>query len=270
MAFFIRIELSRTIYMDKVSIPNNFSHNFQNNTSAEENFALANPTAITYEDIYLKRINAINDNPIDIRLPLENIWNVIIKRSFDILISFILIVIILSWLIPLLAILIKLDSRGPIFFLQKRNKNGGYIFTCIKFRSMFVNKEADILVASENDKRITRLGKFLRNNHIDEIPQLLNVFIGDMSIIGPRPHMTSENIIYENLLPEYAYRHTVKPGITGLAQSLGNFGSTLDLEKVKERVHLDILYINKWSFSMDIKILYRTSLIMFGLAAPDK
>lgn len=135
---------------------------------------------------------------------------------------------------------------------------------------MFVNKDADILVACENDKRITRFGKFLRNYHIDELPQLFNVLIGDMSIIGPRPHMISENIMYANLLQEYAYRHTVKPGIAGLAQSLGNFGSTHDLEKVKERVRLDILYINKWSLSMDIKILYRTSLIMLGFVELNK
>ena len=129
---------------------------------------------------------------------------------------------------------------------------------------MFVNEDADTLVASENDKRITRIGKILRKYHIDELPQLFNVLTGDMSVIGPRPHMVSENIMYERLLQNYDYRHTVKPDITGLAQSLGNFGSTSDLEKVKERVRLDIEYINKWSFSMDIKILYRTSLIMLA------
>jgi putative colanic acid biosynthesis UDP-glucose lipid carrier transferase len=155
--------------MDKFSIPNNFSPSFQDISTAEVQF--------TYEDIYLNQGRVT-------RHPLENNRNLIIKRSFDILVSSFLIVFILSWLIPLLAILIKLDSRGPVFFFQKRNKNGGGIFTCIKFRSMIVNKDADTLVACENDKRITRFGKFLRNNHIDELPQLFNVMAGDMSIIG--------------------------------------------------------------------------------------
>ncbi|MDB5199370.1 MAG: hypothetical protein JWO92_1333 [Chitinophagaceae bacterium] len=255
--------------MDKISLPGNFSQSFPDISSKEENFTAINPVRITCENIYLNRENLNTQLP-GSTIPLENIWNFIIKRCFDVLLSLILIVFILSWLIPLLAILIKLDSRGPIFFLQKRNKNGGRLFTCIKFRSMFVNKDADTLVACENDKRITRFGKFLRNYHVDELPQLFNVLTGDMSIIGPRPHMISENLLYGNLLPEYTYRHTVKPGITGLAQSLGNFGSTNSLEKVKERVRLDILYINKWSLGMDIKILFRTSLIMLGFAEINK
>ena len=244
--------------MDKVSVTNNFSRSFTN-LSVEEDLVAVTPLQIAY-GIY----------SIPGSVPLENTWNAGIKRCFDIIVSLVLIAGILSWLIPLLAILIKLDSRGPVFFLQKRNKNGGRFFTCIKFRSMFVNEEADTLVASENDKRITRVGKILRRYHIDELPQLLNVLTGDMSVIGPRPHMVSENIIYENLLQNYDYRHTVKPGITGLAQSLGNFGSTSDLEKVKERVRLDIQYINSWSFGMDIKILYRTALIIFGFMELNK
>ena len=247
--------------MDKVSMPDNFSRTFTNSSPAEDNLSIS-ALQITCNDIHF----SYHGNSI----PLQNTWNVFIKRCFDVMISLVLIVLILSWLIPLLAILIKLDSNGPVFFLQKRNKNGGRLFTCIKFRSMFVNKDADVLVACENDKRITRLGKILRNYHIDELPQLFNVLIGDMSIIGPRPHMISENIIFGNLLQEYDYRHTVKPGITGLAQSLGNFGSSHDLEKVRERVQLDIQYINKWSFSMDMKILYRTSLIMLGLMELNK
>lgn len=239
--------------MDKI-LPDNFS-GYTDLTSTAENFTAVFP--ITSNNKTLCSI------PVS-RVPLEIKWNCIIKRSIDILISMLLIVSILSWLIPMLAIIIKMDSRGPVFFLQKRNKSGGRIFTCIKFRSMLVNKDADILVARENDSRITRVGKILRKYHIDELSQLLNVLIGDMSLIGPRPHMIVENKMYESLLQNYKMRHTVKPGITGLAQSMGNFGSTNDLERVKQRTHLDILYINKWSLGMDLKILMRTGLLLFG------
>ncbi len=194
--------------------------------------------------------------------PLETRFNRIVKRSFDMLLAALFIVCILSWLIPLLAILIKLDSKGPVFFLQKRSGLNGNTFTCIKFRSMFMNEEADKLAEQENDSRITSLGKFLRKWHIDELPQLFNVFMGDMSLVGPRPYMVHENNVFENLFNGYAYRYKVKPGITGYAQSQGNFGNTRDLRKLKQRIHLDVLYIQKWSAGMDIKILVRTFKMM--------
>ena len=248
--------------MDKIYIPDNFPRTFPDISPAEEKAISLNHLVTANPHIgYLQPCGFVKTLP---GTPLKNKLNLIVKRAFDIIISLLLITTILAWLIPLLDILIKLDSRGPVFFLQKRNKNGGRLFTCIKFRSMFINKEADILVASENDKRVTRFGKFLRKYHIDELPQLLNVLIGDMSIIGPRPHMVSENIMYGRLLQEYDYRHSVKPGITGLAQSYGNFGATTDLWKVKERTDLDIRYINTWSLKMDIKILCRTFLLMTG------
>ena len=249
--------------MDKIPIPGNFSQTFTAISSVEESAAI-NHLSISHQHVRYSEVAILDREVPNLNIPLGNLWNIIIKRGFDILISSILIVAVLSWLIPLLAILIKLDSRGPVFFLQKRNKDGGRLFTCIKFRSMFVNKEADILIACENDKRITRFGKFLRKYHIDELPQLFNVLIGDMSIIGPRPHMVSENIIYGNLFREYDLRHSVRPGITGLAQSYGNFGATTDMEKVKERMVLDIQYISNWSLKMDIKILCRTLLLMLG------
>jgi lipopolysaccharide/colanic/teichoic acid biosynthesis glycosyltransferase len=196
--------------------------------------------------------------------PLEKIHNKATKRGFDIILSVILIITILSWLIPLFAILIKLDSRGPVFFRQKRNRNGGKLFTCIKFRTMVVNEEADLRAARHNDERITGFGKFLRHHHLDELPQLFNVLLGDMSVIGPRPYMVKENLYYESLVEAYSHRHTIKPGITGLAQSFGYFGSLHDLGKVKERVDLDIIYINNWSLGMDVKILYRTFMMAFG------
>jgi lipopolysaccharide/colanic/teichoic acid biosynthesis glycosyltransferase len=185
------------------------------------------------------------------RSPLEKKINLLLKTVFDILLALLLSVLILSWLIPVMALLIKVDSRGPVFFLQKRNKKNGKIFTCIKFRSMHQ-------FAGRHNKQITRLGRFLRYYHIDELPQLLNVLLGDMSVIGPRPHMISENLKYSGLVERYDYRHQVKPGITGLAQSLGNFGAIKDLKKVEERTRLDIEYIKNWSFGMDLRIIYRT------------
>jgi lipopolysaccharide/colanic/teichoic acid biosynthesis glycosyltransferase len=201
--------------------------------------------------------------------PLTKLHNHFTKRVFDLLLSVILISTILIWLIPVFAIMIILDSPGPVFFRQKRNGQGGKLFSCIKFRTMLVNDDADHLAARINDERVTRIGKFLRHYHLDELPQLFNVLLGDMSVIGPRPYMVKENVYYESLLEEYSHRHSIKPGITGLAQSYGYFGSWYDLEKVKERVDLDIMYIHKWSLGMDIKILYRTFIMILGVKPGD-
>ena len=186
------------------------------------------------------------------------------KRVIDIVFSSLVIIFILSWLLPIIAVCIKLTSKGPIFFFQKRNKKNGGVFTCIKFRTMVVNKEADVLPASHNDYRITRLGRILRNYHLDELPQLFNVLKGDMSLIGPRPHMFTDNIKYEELFDFYVHRYSVKPGITGLAQVRGYVGSTEDAEKMKQRVKLDIFYIRHWSPALDTKIIFRTFLKMLG------
>jgi putative colanic acid biosysnthesis UDP-glucose lipid carrier transferase len=193
-----------------------------------------------------------------INQPLDIGFNKSLKRSFDILFSIIMVVGVLSWLIPIIAILIWLDSRGPVFFLQKRNKRNGELFTCIKFRSMIVNTNADILPASWNDKRITRIGRFLRNYYIDELPQFFNVLFGDMSVIGPRPHMVSDNLRYQEQIDHYAYRHKIKPGITGLAQVLGYVGATENIQKIKERVGMDIFYLRHWSFRLDLLITWKT------------
>ncbi|HTB53551.1 MAG TPA: sugar transferase [Ferruginibacter sp.] len=190
--------------------------------------------------------------------PLDDTHNKILKRCFDIILSIIIIIGILSWLMPIIALAIWIDSRGPIFFLQKRNKRGEELFTCIKFRSMVVNADADILPAGRNDKRITAIGTFLRNHYIDELPQFFNVLIGDMSIIGPRPHMVSDNIKYEKEIDHYNYRHKGKPGITGLAQVLGYVGTATNVQEIKDRVGLDIFYLRHWSLRLDIIILYRT------------
>ena len=193
-----------------------------------------------------------------IDLPLDKGANRFIKRVADVFFAVIVIVTVLFWFIPLMAILIKLDSRGPVFFLQKRNKRNGGQFTCIKFRSMIVNNEADILPAGKFDKRITGIGKLIRKNYIDELPQFFNVLWGDMSVIGPRPHMLSDNMKYEELIDAYDYRHKVKPGITGLAQVMGYVGVTDDVREMKSRVNMDIFYLRHWSVRMDLVILLRT------------
>ena len=193
-----------------------------------------------------------------IKLPLDGFIKRFVKRSTDIFLSAIVIVGVLSWLVPLMALLIKLDSRGPVFFLQKRNKRGGKTFTCIKFRSMIENEDADMLQASADDERITKLGRFLRNHYLDELPQFFNVLLGDMSLIGPRPHMVSDNNKYEELIEFYDYRHKVKPGITGLSQALGYVGETRNIQAMRDRVQLDIFYVRHWSLPLDLKIIWHT------------
>jgi putative colanic acid biosynthesis UDP-glucose lipid carrier transferase len=188
--------------------------------------------------------------------PLDNLSTRIAKRIVDILFSTLFIVGILSWLIPVMALLIKIDSGGAVFFLQKRNKRNGRVFTCIKFRSMYENDEADSLPATAGDERITRLGRFIRKYYIDELPQFFNVWIGDMSFIGPRPHMVSDNNKYENLIEYYNYRHKVKPGITGLSQAMGYVGEIKNIQHMRNRVQLDIFYVRHWSPSLDLKILF--------------
>ena len=195
-------------------------------------------------------------------LPLDRKAIRIIKRSGDVLFSLVIILGILSWLLPIMALLIRLDSKGPVFFLQKRSGRNKKLFTCIKFRSMVVNSESDLRAALPDDERITRLGKFLRNHYLDELPQFLNVLMGDMSLIGPRPHMISDNLTYQDTIGHYDFRYKVKPGITGLAQVLGFAGPVDDIQKMKDRVQLDIFYIRHWSFTLDMKIIFRTALKM--------
>jgi putative colanic acid biosynthesis UDP-glucose lipid carrier transferase len=207
----------------------------------------------------LKKFVRIKDNTtLLFQLPLDNPSSRIIKRTADIIISTVVIIGILSWLTPILALLIRLDSKGPVFFLQKRNKKAGGVFTCIKFRSMIENDEADNLQASSYDERITRLGRFLRHHYIDELPQFFNVWLGDMSFIGPRPHMISDNNKYEGLIEFYDFRHRVKPGITGLSQVMGYVGETKHLQAMKDRVQLDSFYVRHWTIGLDLRIFWHT------------
>ena len=177
------------------------------------------------------------------------------KRIFDIFLSFIAIVFILSWLLPILAIFIKLDSKGPVFFIQKRVGAFGKIFSCIKLRSMVVNADANLVQAQQNDPRITRFGKFLRFSCLDELPQFFNVLIGDMSVVGPRPHMIKDCKEFSKLVKHYDSRNSVKPGITGIAQVKGYRGKTEDYFDVSHRYKWDMFYVRNSSLSLDIKIV---------------
>lgn len=182
------------------------------------------------------------------------------KRIFDICFSALFIIGILSWLLPLMAILVKLSSPGPVFFVQKRIGRGGKSFTCYKLRTMVINRQADTQQASENDSRITGLGWFLRKSNIDEFPQFFNVLMGDMSLVGPRPHMYSDCAKFASMLPGYKFRNMVKPGVTGLAQVKGYHGPTTTRNSVLMRYHWDNYYIRNIGMVLDLKIIYQTTI----------
>jgi len=191
-------------------------------------------------------------------IPLDEARNQFIKRIFDLFSSFIFLILIFSWLFPLIAILIKIDSKGPIFFIQKRHGERNRPFGCIKFRTMIFERNADFIQAAKNDSRITNVGKFLRKSSIDELPQFLNVLTGSMSLIGPRPHPIKLNEDFAEKIHILMSRHYIKPGITGLAQCMGYRGETRELSDMENRVRLDRYYIENWSFWLDIKIIFLT------------
>ena len=191
-------------------------------------------------------------------IPLDYLGARFLKRLFDIFFSSLVILFIISWLFPILYILIKLNSKGPAFFRQKRTGINNKIFTCIKFRSMCLNDEADVKQASSGDNRITALGKFLRKTSIDEFPQFFNVLLGQMSIVGPRPHMLKHTEQYSKLIEYYKERLYVKPGITGWAQVSGFRGETEELWKMEKRVEYDMFYLENWTFWWDVKIIIMT------------
>lgn len=192
------------------------------------------------------------------RTPLELYPNKFIKRSFDILFSLIIIIFVMLWLFPIVAIIIKLESKGPVFFKQKRNGLYFEEFECYKFRSMVVNEDADVLQAQKNDTRITRFGKFLRKTSIDEMPQFFNVLLGDMSVCGPRPHMLTFTNQYAGDIDRYKVRHFVKPGITGMAQTHGYRGEIECKRDIINRIKYDLFYIENWSLLLDLKIIFLT------------
>jgi len=190
--------------------------------------------------------------------PLQSYRNRILKRGFDIIFSLMIILFILSWLIPLLGIMIKLDSKGPVFFTQRRTGLNNKAFKIIKFRIMRENIEADTKQTSEEDPRLTRIGIFLRKMNIDEFPQFINVLLGEMSVIGPRPHMLQETEKYSKIIDNYLVRHFVRPGITGWAQVNGFHGDTLSLKIMRGRVKCDVFYIENWTVLLDIRIFFKT------------
>jgi putative colanic acid biosynthesis UDP-glucose lipid carrier transferase len=201
-------------------------------------------------------------------IPLEDSVNMIIKRIFDILFSSIVIVFILSWLTPIIAILIKLESKGPVFFKQSRNGFNFREFDCYKFRSMTPNKDAHLYQATRDDQRVTKVGKFIRKTSIDELPQFFNVLFGDMSVVGPRPHMVSHTTMYAKKINKFMVRHFVKPGITGLAQTSGFRGEVETDKDIIGRVKYDIFYIENWSLLLDLKIIIQT--FMNAVKGDDK
>ena len=197
------------------------------------------------------------------KLPFEFTENFYVKRVFDIVFSFFVCIFILSWLIPILWILVKLESKGPLIFKQKREGINGDEFICYKFRSMKVNDSSDQVHATKYDTRVTKMGTFLRKTSMDELPQFFNVLLGDMSVVGPRPHLESLSLEYQKDVNDYLKRHIVKPGITGLAQISGYRGEIKKRSDIKNRVRLDIFYIENWSFLLDLKIILQTILNVF-------
>lgn len=181
-----------------------------------------------------------------------------VKRAMDLVVSCTFIALVMSWLYPIVAILIKLTSKGPVFFIQKRTGYKGVEFDCFKFRTMHVNADADTKQATNNDKRITTIGKFLRLTHLDETPQFFNVLLGDMSIVGPRPHMLYHTRYYSQFIPYYNLRHEATPGMTGMAQIKGYIGEITVERELRKRIQWDVYYLKNRSILMDIKIIFAT------------
>ena len=214
------------------------------------------------KEIYSKRLEFDYYGVIPIlslrKIPIDEPFNQFIKRTFDIILSLIVLIGILSWLTPIMAIVIRLDSKGPTFFKQLRNGLDYKEFLCYKFRSMRPNPVADLYQVTKGDERVTRVGKFLRKTSIDELPQFFNVLKGDMSVVGPRPHMVSHTHMYAGRIDKFMVRHFVKPGITGLAQVSGYRGEVETSEDIINRVRLDIFYLENWSLLLDMKIVFQT------------
>jgi Undecaprenyl-phosphate glucose phosphotransferase len=209
-------------------------------------------------------LNYYYDTPVLVfrKEPLESTVNGAIKRLFDILFSIVVIIMLLP-LCFIIAVLIKTTSPGPVFFSQKRSGRNNKIFTCYKFRTMVLNDVSDFAQARQDDPRVTRIGKLLRQTNLDELPQFINVMKGDMSVVGPRPHMLSHTQEYAKLINRFHVRHFVKPGITGWAQVNGLRGP-LSKRNMYNRVKYDVYYVENWSLLLDIKIIIRTVLNMFA------
>ncbi len=223
--------------------------------------------SITQSDFFLYDLAYIQTQPVlnQARYPLDYYSNFLLKRSFDIIFSIIVLAGICSWLFPIIAIIIKTTSKGPVFFIQKRYGFHEEVFNCIKFRTMIINDESSTKTTSENDARITGFGKLLRKTSLDEMPQFINVLKGEMSIVGPRPHMLAVDNYYKPKIGRYSLRSMVSPGITGLAQVNGLRGDSGDVEiEMTKRVLADAFYVRNWSFVLDLVIILKTVLLVIG------
>lgn len=249
-------------------------HSLTENTESEI-FSLAEANkvhvtlipSITQSDFFLYDLEYIQTQPVlnQARYPLDYYSNFLLKRVFDIIFSVLVLVGICSWLFPIIAIFIKITSKGPVFFLQKRYGFHEEVFHCIKFRTMIVNDESATKTTEENDSRITKFGKILRKTSLDELPQFINVLKGEMSIVGPRPHMLAVDNYYKPKIGRYSLRSMVSPGITGLAQVNGLRGDFGDVEvDMKKRILADAFYVRNWSFVLDIVIILKTILLVIG------
>ncbi len=221
--------------------------------------------SIIQNNFFLYDIGYIQTQPIlnQAKYPLDYYSNFLLKRTFDVIFSVIILVGVCSWLFPIIAILIRSSSKGPVFFIQERYGFHEEVFKCIKFRTMVVNDESSTKTTSENDSRITTIGKFLRKTSLDEMPQFINVLKGEMSIVGPRPHMLAVDDYYKPKIGRYSLRSLVSPGITGLAQVNGLRGDAGDVEvEMNKRVLADAFYVRNWSFVLDLVIILKTVLLV--------
>ncbi len=184
------------------------------------------------------------------------------KRCTDLVFSSLMIILLFPWLFPIVALLVKLSSKGPVLFRQKRVGFLGKIFWCYKFRTMYVNEQADVKQASTNDPRITRIGQFLRNTCLDELPQFLNVFLGHMSIVGPRPHMLKDSRDFSAAVANYKFRNMAKPGITGISQVRGYRGPATTFQSIFRRYQWDAYYVRNMSFRLDMRVMIETALLV--------
>ena len=219
---------------------------------------------IVHNNFFEYELNYLETQPIltPAKFPLDFFTNYSLKRFFDVLFSVLVLLFVCSWLFPIIAILIKLDSKGNVFFKQKRFGYHDEVFNCIKFRTMYENGESSTKTTQVNDVRITKLGKFLRRSSLDEMPQFINVLLGEMSVVGPRPHMLLVDSYYKAKIGRYTVRSLVKPGITGLAQVSGLRGDMGDMSiEMKKRILADIFYVKNWSLVLDLVIIFKTTFL---------
>ncbi len=221
------------------------------------------PELVNYEfkNFFIKKLYNIPVIEVN-QLPLDVWYNKIFKRVFDIIFSFFVLAFFVSWMYLIFGLIIKSQSKGPVLFVQKRHGLGGRVFNCFKFRTMIKNDEEDTKFADNNDERLTKFGKFLKISALDEMPQFFNVLIGNMSVVGPRPHPIKLNELYSKKIDKFSKRHQFKPGITGLAQIQGFRGKICDFYDMSSRVKLDRYYFKNWTIFLDLKICLKT---FFGI-----